>query len=164
MQEYSICKDIAARTGGSIYIGVVGPVRTGKSTFIKRFMETLILPAIGDEGDRTRAKDALPQSAGGRTVMTTEPKFIPDEAVTVTLSDPANADRPLSVRVRMVDCVGYLVPGAVGGTENEEVRMVHTPWSEQPMPFEEAAAIGMSYEDLCEKIIEESLKARKAGK
>ena len=141
MQEYSIYKDIAARTGGNIYIGVVGPVRTGKSTFIKRFMETLILPAMERDADRIRAQDALPQSAGGRTVMTTEPKFIPDEAATVTLGGSSDGSETV-MRVRMIDCVGYLVPGAVGGTENEEVRMVQTPWSETPMPFEEAAAVG----------------------
>ncbi len=142
MQEYSIYRDIAARTMGNIYIGVVGPVRTGKSTFIKRFMETLVLPAIGGDADRTRAQDELPQSAGGKTVMTTEPKFIPDEAVTVSVADPAAGQSPTSLRVRMIDCVGYLVPGAVGGMENDEPRMVHTPWSQTPLPFEEAAEIG----------------------
>ena len=142
MQEYAIYKDIAARTMGNIYIGVVGPVRTGKSTFIKRFMETLVLPAMSSEADRIRAQDELPQSAGGRTVMTTEPKFIPDEAVTVHISDPTAPQTPTALRVRMIDCVGYLVPGAVGGTENDAPRMVHTPWSPNPLPFEEAAEIG----------------------
>lgn len=142
MQEYAIYKDIAARTMGNIYIGVVGPVRTGKSTFIKRFMETLVLPAIPNEADRIRAQDELPQSAGGKTVMTTEPKFIPDEAVSISIADPASPGNPTSLRVRMIDCVGYLVPGAVGGTENDAPRMVHTPWSQNPLPFEEAAEIG----------------------
>ncbi len=142
MQEYAIYKDIAARTMGNIYIGVVGPVRTGKSTFIKRFMETLVLPAIGNESDRTRAQDELPQSAGGKTVMTTEPKFIPDEAITVRIADPAAPTNPTALRIRMIDCVGYLVPGAVGGMENDAPRMVHTPWSQSPLPFEEAAEIG----------------------
>ena len=142
MQEYTIYRDIAARTAGNIYIGVVGPVRTGKSSFIKRFMETLVIPSIENEGDRTRAQDELPQSAGGRTVMTTEPKFIPDEAVTVTVSDPAAGQHPTTLRVRMIDCVGYLIPGAAGGMENDAPRMVHTPWSPAPLPFEEAAEIG----------------------
>ncbi|MBE6658375.1 MAG: stage IV sporulation protein A [Ruminococcaceae bacterium] len=142
MQEYAIYRDIAARTMGNIYIGVVGPVRTGKSTFIKRFMETMVIPAIDQEADRTRAQDELPQSAGGKTVMTTEPKFIPDEAVTVTVADPAAGQSPTSLRIRMIDCVGYLIPGAVGGTENDAPRMVHTPWSSAPLPFEEAAEIG----------------------
>ncbi len=142
MQEYTIYHDIAARTMGNIYIGVVGPVRTGKSTFIKRFMETLVLPAIQGEADRIRAQDELPQSAGGKTVMTTEPKFIPDEAITVRIADPTAPQNPTSLRVRMIDCVGYLVPGAVGGTENDKPRMVHTPWSQDPLPFEQAAEIG----------------------
>ncbi|MBR5870186.1 MAG: stage IV sporulation protein A [Clostridia bacterium] len=142
MQEYAIYRDIAARTAGNIYIGVVGPVRTGKSTFIKRFMETLVLPAIRSEGDRIRAQDELPQSAGGKTVMTTEPKFIPDEAVTVSVPDPTAGQNPTALRVRMIDCVGYLIPGAVGGTEDDAPRMVHTPWSKTPLPFEQAAEIG----------------------
>ncbi len=142
MQEYAIYKDIAERTMGNIYIGVVGPVRTGKSTFIKRFMETLVLPAIENDADRTRAQDALPQSAGGKTVMTTEPKFIPDEAVTVSVKDPAAGQHPIPLNIRMIDCVGYLIPGAVGGTENDAPRMVDTPWSDAPLPFEEAAEIG----------------------
>ena len=136
MTATSIYNSIAERTGGNIYIGVVGPVRSGKSTFIKRFMENLVLPNIKDVGARDRAKDEMPQSASGRTVMTTEPKFIPDEAVTVTLEDNA------SFNVRLVDCVGYLVDGALGHVENGEPRMVMTPWSEERMPFEKAAAIG----------------------
>ncbi len=131
-----IYRDIAERTGGDIYIGVVGPVRTGKSTFIKRFMDTLVLPNMKDTENRKRTRDELPQSASGKTVMTTEPKFIPNEAVTLSLSDNA------SFRVKMIDCVGYIVPGAMGHTEDDKPRMVMTPWSDEPMPFEEAAEIG----------------------
>ncbi len=134
--DNSIYKDIAERTKGDIYIGVVGPVRTGKSTFIKRFMETMVIPNIVNDYDKERARDELPQSSGGRTVMTTEPKFIPDEAVKIRLSDN------VELKVRMVDCVGYLVPEAIGGEENGEVRMVHTPWSESPVPFDVAAETG----------------------
>jgi stage IV sporulation protein A len=134
--EQSIYKDIAARTGGEFYIGVVGPVRTGKSTFIKRFMEALVLPGMEEGYARDRARDELPQSAGGKTVMTTEPKFIPDEAVTVSLTDG------ISARVRMVDCVGYLVPDVLGTEENGQPRMVRTPWQEEPMPFVRAAEMG----------------------
>jgi len=122
---------------------VVGPVRTGKSTFIKKFMETAVIPNIQGEHDRTRARDELPQSAGGRTVMTTEPKFIPDEAVQIPVGECGR------VNVRMIDCVGYMVPDAMGNTENGAVRMVHTPWSEEPLPFEEAAETGTR------KVIEE---------
>ena len=136
MPEYSIYKDIAERTGGDIYVGVVGPVRSGKSTFIKRFMEAVVLPNIGTGYSRDRARDELPQSAAGKTVMTTEPKFIPEEAVPVTLD--GNAE----LRVRMIDCVGYLVPEAMGALENGQPRMVRTPWQEEPMPFAEAAEMG----------------------
>lgn len=136
MAEHSIYKDIAERTGGDIYIGVVGPVRSGKSTFIKRFMESLVLPNMGDGYSRERARDEMPQSAAGKTVMTTEPKFIPDEAVTVNLDDSA------VMRVKMIDCVGYVVPDAMGTVENGQPRMVRTPWSEEPMPFVEAAEMG----------------------
>lgn len=132
----NIYSDMAARTGGDIYIGVVGPVRTGKSTFIKRFMETLVIPNIRDEGDKRRTIDELPQSATGKTVMTTEPKFIPANAVKVDIGDSA------SFRVKMVDCVGYSVRGALGNLENGEVRMVNTPWSSEPMEFEKAAELG----------------------
>ena len=132
----NIYRDIATRTGGDIYVGVVGPVRTGKSTFIKRFMETLVLPNISDSYDRERAKDEMPQSAAGRTVMTTEPKFIPDEAVKISLDDVA------SLSVKMVDCVGYIVSDALGQTEDGKPRMVLTPWSSKPLPFGEAAEIG----------------------
>lgn len=136
MENHNIYTDIATRTGGDIYIGVVGPVRTGKSTFIKRFMEALVLPNISDPYERERARDEMPQSAAGRTVMTAEPKFVPDEAVRVTLAD--NVD----MRVKMIDCVGYLIPEAMGSTENGAPRMVMTPWSDEPMPFEQAAELG----------------------
>ena len=136
MPEHTIYKDIAERTGGDIYVGVVGPVRSGKSTFIKRFMESLVLPNITEGYSRERARDELPQSAGGKTVMTTEPKFIPDEAVPITI------DGCSGLRVRMIDCVGYIVPEALGTIENGEPRMVRTPWQEDPMPFVEAAETG----------------------
>ena len=143
MGEHSIYRDIAERTGGDIYIGVVGPVRTGKSTFIKRFMEALVLPNIDDSYSRDRARDEMPQSAAGKTVMTTEPKFVPDEAVTIKL------DACASLRVKMIDCVGYIVDEALGTIENGQPRMVHTPWQEEPMPFVEAAEMGT------EKVIKE---------
>ncbi len=136
MPEQSIYKDIAERTGGDIYVGVVGPVRSGKSTFIKRFMESVVLPNIGEGYSRDRARDELPQSAAGKTVMTTEPKFIPEDAVPVLLDNNAQ------MRVRMIDCVGYLIPEAMGAIENGQPRMVRTPWREEPMPFVEAAEMG----------------------
>ena len=136
MAEHSIYKDIAERTGGDIYIGVVGPVRTGKSTFIKRFMEALVLPNITEGYSRERARDEMPQSAAGKTVMTTEPKFIPDEAVKISVDGCSN------LKVRMVDCVGYIVPEALGTIEDGQPRMVRTPWREEPMPFVEAAEMG----------------------
>ena len=136
MERFDIYKDIAERTGGDIYIGVVGPVRTGKSTFIKRFMDLLVLPNIENTYTRERAKDELPQSANGRNIMTTEPKFVPNEAVEISLGDNAE------VRVRMIDCVGYLVPGAEGHMDGEMPRMVHTPWAEEEMSFREAAEMG----------------------
>lgn len=136
MRERNIYEDIARRTNGDIYIGVVGPVRTGKSTFIKRFMDTLVIPNIGNENRRERAVDELPQSAGGKTIMTTEPKFIPEDAVEVTIDGNA------SFNVRMIDCVGYIVPGAVGYIEDEQPRMVKTPWFEDEIPFNMAAEIG----------------------
>ncbi len=136
MANTTIYQDIAKRTGGDIYLGVVGPVRTGKSTFIKKFMESAVIPMISDGNDRTRAIDELPQSGSGRTVMTTEPKFVPDEAVRITAGDSTD------LRVRLVDCVGYLVPGALGEQEEGEERMVHTPWSEEPLPFRQAAELG----------------------
>lgn len=136
MVEYDVYRDIAERTQGDVYIGVVGPVRTGKSTFIKRFMELLVLPNIENEYKRSRALDELPQSAGGRTIMTTEPKFIPNEAVEVNLGNTA------AFNVRMIDCVGYIVDGALGHIEDEMPRMVQSPWSDEPIPFETAAEIG----------------------
>ena len=136
MPGQSIYKDISERTGGDIYIGVVGPVRTGKSTFIKRFMESIVLPNMGEGYSKERARDELPQSAAGKTVMTTEPKFIPEEAVPVILENQGE------MRVRMIDCVGYLVPEAMGAVEDGQPRMVRTPWQESPMPFVEAAELG----------------------
>lgn len=136
MTEHSIYKDIAERTNGDIYIGVVGPVRTGKSTFIKRFMEALVLPNISEGYSRERARDEMPQSGAGKTVMTTEPKFIPEEAVAI------NVDGCSNLRVRMVDCVGYIVPEALGTIEDGQPRMVRTPWRDEPMPFVEAAEMG----------------------
>ena len=136
MPEHSIYKDIAERTGGDIYVGVVGPVRSGKSTFIKRFMESVVLPNIGEGYSRERARDELPQSAAGKTVMTTEPKFIPEDAVPVILDNNAQ------MRVRMIDCVGYLIPEAMGAIEDGQPRMVRTPWRQEPMPFVEAAEMG----------------------
>lgn len=136
MEERSVYKDISRRTNGDVYIGVVGPVRTGKSTFIKRFMDTVVLPNINDEGVYTRTVDELPQSSGGRTIMTTEPKFIPEESINITLSDKAN------LNVRMVDCVGYIVDSALGYIEEDNPRMVKTPWYEEEIPFGDAAEIG----------------------
>lgn len=136
MANNSIYNQIAARTGGDIYIGVVGPVRTGKSTFIKKFMESMVLPHIEDEHRRERATDELPQSSAGRTIMTTEPKFIPEDAVEISL--PSNS----RMKVRMIDCVGYIVPSALGYIEGEAPRMVKTPWYEEEIPFNMAAEIG----------------------
>lgn len=132
----NIYEDIAQRTNGDIYIGVVGPVRTGKSTFIKRFMESVVIPAIDNIYRKERTKDELPQSGSGRTVMTTEPKFVPDDAVEIHFGDTASAS------VRMIDCVGYMVPGAEGVIEDGRERMVTTPWSEQAIPMTQAAEIG----------------------
>ncbi|MGV8148675.1 MAG: stage IV sporulation protein A [Alkaliphilus sp.] len=131
-----IYKDIASRTQGDIYIGIVGPVRTGKSTFIKRVMDLFVLPNIENEFKRERATDELPQSGAGKTIMTTEPKFVPNEAVELVLKENA------SFRMRMIDCVGYLVKGAIGHHEDGKPRMVNTPWFEKQIPFEEAAEIG----------------------
>ncbi|WP_294481144.1 stage IV sporulation protein A [uncultured Ruminococcus sp.] len=131
-----IYSDIARRTGGDIYIGVAGPVRTGKSTFIKQFMEKLVIPNIGSEYRRERAQDELPQSAGGRTIMTTEPKFIPEEAVNISLEGGA------SFNVRLIDCVGYIIPSAQGYIEEEAPRMVMTPWFDTEIPFNMAAEVG----------------------
>ncbi|MBR3300448.1 MAG: stage IV sporulation protein A [Clostridia bacterium] len=132
----NIYKDIAERTGGDIYIGIVGPVRTGKSTFIKRFMETTVLPNIKEEYSKERANDELPQSSAGRTIMTTEPKFVPEKGVSINIEENA------SMNVRLVDCVGYIVPSALGYIENDQPRMVRTPWFEEPVPFDMAAEIG----------------------
>ncbi|MBO5036543.1 MAG: stage IV sporulation protein A [Clostridia bacterium] len=131
-----IYKDIAERTQGDIYIGVVGPVRTGKSTFIKKFMENMVIPNISNEFAKERANDELPQSAAGRTIMTTEPKFVPAEAVNIRL------DENISCSVKLIDCVGYIVPSALGHIENDEPRMVMTPWFENTIPFNAAAEIG----------------------
>ena len=116
---------------GDIYLGIVGPVRTGKSTFIKRFMDLMVIPNINDDFIRERAKDELPQSGSGKTIMTTEPKFVPEDAVNLTFEDD------VSCNVRLVDCVGYLADGVLGLSEGDVPRMVATPWSEQQMPFEE---------------------------
>lgn len=136
MENSRLYEDIALRTNGDIYIGVVGPVRTGKSTFVKRFMETLVLPNIEAGFRRDRARDELPQSGSGRTVMTAEPKFVPEEAVELTMEGGA------ALSVRLIDCVGYLIPGAAGQFEGDRPRMVHTPWFEQAIPMNEAAEIG----------------------
>lgn len=136
MDRNELYSSIAARTGGDIYIGVVGPVRTGKSTFIKRFMDMLVIPTITDEYERARLTDELPQSAAGRTIMTTQPSFVPNEAAELTIGDDAKC------RIRLVDCVGYMVKGAVGHEEDNMPRMVRTPWSEEEMPFDRAAEIG----------------------
>ena len=136
MNMTQLYQDIAERTGGDIYIGVVGPVRTGKSTFIRRVMDLLVLPNIENTQDRVRATDELPQSGDGRQVMTTQPKFVPNEAVDVSLGDH------LKLRMRLVDCVGYLIDGALGTDEDGNVRMVRTPWFERDIPFEQAAELG----------------------
>ncbi len=136
MSNFDLYKDIAERTNGDIYIGVVGPVRTGKSTFIQRLMEEVVLERIEGENAKIRAKDELPQSANGKTIMTTEPKFVPSEAVSVKFSDK------ISCKMRLIDCVGYIVDGAIGDKENGEDRMVNTPWSKEKMPLSKAGEIG----------------------
>lgn len=135
-REFNLYRDIAERTDGDVYIGVVGPVRTGKSTFISRFMEQLVLPNLADSPKKARIADELPQSGSGRTIMTTQPKFVPGEAVTVSLGENT------PVRIRLVDSVGYLVKGALGIDDAGSARMVHTPWFEHDIPFEQAAEIG----------------------
>ena len=136
MDNFQVYKDIEARTGGEIYIGVAGPVRTGKSTFIKRFMELMVLPKLPEGHLKAIARDELPQSAAGKTIMTTEPKFIPKEAAEIALEDGITA------RVRLVDCVGFMVEGAAGHEENGEERLVKTPWYDHEIPFTQAAEIG----------------------
>ena len=136
MTNHSIYQDMAERTDGGVYIGVVGPVRTGKSTFIKRVMEKAVIPNIANGYKRERARDELPQSGSGRTIMTAEPKFVPEEAVEIT------PDGTVTLAVRMIDSVGYMIPGAIGVTEDGEPRMVTTPWSDAPVPMTEAAELG----------------------
>lgn len=136
MNNTSIYSDIATRTNGDIYLGIVGPVRTGKSTFIKRFMNELVMPNITTEFERERANDELPQSSSGRTIMTTEPKFVPENAVKI------NVDENSNFNVRLIDCVGYIVPSALGYIEEDKPRMVMTPWFDEPVPFNMAAEIG----------------------
>ena len=136
MNIYDIYGDIAERTNGDIYVGVVGPVRTGKSTFVSKFMESLVLPNITQQNEKNRAVDELPQSADGKTVMTTQPKFVPSESVGIKLKDN------LSLNVRLIDCVGYMVDGAAGAYEDDKQRLVKTPWSQKEMPFEQAAELG----------------------
>lgn len=136
LEKIDIFKDISKRTNGDIYLGIVGAVRTGKSSFIKKFMELAVLPNIQEEGDRARAQDELPQSAAGKTIMTTEPKFIPNQAVSIEV------DEGLDVNVRLVDCVGYAVNSAKGYEDEDGPRMIHTPWYEDPIPFHDAAEIG----------------------
>ena len=136
MEQYNLYKDIQARTNGEIYLGIVGAVRTGKSTFIRRFMEQMVIPNIEDENVRARTRDELPQAAQGKTIMTTEPKFIPKDAAKIRLTEDSE------MKVRLIDCVGYMVEGAAGHLENGVERMVKTPWSEQEIPFSQAAEIG----------------------
>ena len=136
MDNFDVYSDIKARTNGEIYIGVVGPVRTGKSTFIKRFMELMVLPEMVDEHQKTQTRDELPQSAAGKTIMTTEPKFIPKEAAEIRLGEE------IETKVRLIDCVGFMVEGAAGHIENDEERLVKTPWFDYEIPFTKAAEIG----------------------
>ncbi|MDD6479484.1 MAG: stage IV sporulation protein A [Oscillospiraceae bacterium] len=136
MTNANIYSDISARTGGDIYVGIVGPVRTGKSTFIKQFMDKLVMPNIAEEYERERANDELPQASSGRTIMTTEPKFIPEKAVEISIDNSAK------MNVRLIDCVGYIVPSSLGYIEGDQPRMVMTPWYDEPIPFNMAAEIG----------------------
>lgn len=143
MENFSIYEDIAKRTNGDIYIGVVGPVRCGKSTFITQFMQNLVVPNIKDKNSKERTIDELPQSADGKTIMTTQPRFVPNKAAAISVNDK------FKMNVRMIDCVGYLVEGALGHEEGKKVRLVKTPWTEEEIPFEEAAEMGTK------KVIEE---------
>ncbi|MBQ9276442.1 MAG: 50S ribosome-binding GTPase, partial [Clostridia bacterium] len=143
MDKFDLYKDIASRTGGDIYVGVVGPVRTGKSTILKQIMEKYIVDGIENPDDRARAIDEIPQSADGKTIMTTQPRFVPNEAVRVSVSDN------LHVNMRLIDCVGYVVGGALGAEEDGKERLVSTPWAEEKIPFSQAAEIGT------EKVIKE---------
>ena len=136
MEQFDIYSDIAARTGGTLFFGVVGPVRTGKSTFIAKMMETLVLPNVPEGPKKQRMTDEMPQSGSGKTVMTTQPKFVPSESAHIVLNDQVEMD------VRFVDCVGYMVPGALGTAEGDVPRMVKTPWFDEEIPFEKAAEIG----------------------
>src|SRR5690625_3389445 len=157
LERIDIFKDISKRTNGDIYLGIVGAVRTGKSTFIKKFMELVVLPNIEDESERSRAHDELPQSAAGKTIMTTEPKFVPNqiqldlEQTSIMTTEPkfvpnqavsVNVDEGLDVNIRLVDCVGYAVDGAKGFEDENGPRMIHTPWYEDAIPFHDAAEIG----------------------
>ena len=142
MEKYEIIKNIAKRSGGDIYLGVVGAVRTGKSTFIKRVVETLIVPNIEDEYERKRALDEIPQSAAGKTIMTTEPKFVPNNTAKIKIDD-------ITCNIKLIDCVGYMINNAIGATDENGPRMVKTPWYNEEIPFTEAAEIGT------EKVIKE---------
>ena len=136
MDKFDLYRDIASRTGGDVYVGVVGPVRTGKSTLIKQVMQKLVVDGIENPDERSRAIDEIPQSADGKTIMTTQPRFVPNEAVRVPIGEN------LAVNMRLIDCVGYLVGGALGAEEEGKERMVSTPWSEEQIPFSKAAEIG----------------------
>ena len=142
MEKNEIIKNIAKRSGGEIYLGVVGAVRTGKSTLIKRMIETLIIPNIDDEYERKRALDEAPQSAAGKTIMTTEPKFVPNNSAKIQIDD-------VSCNIKLIDCVGYMINNAIGATDENGPRMVKTPWYTEEIPFTEAAEIGT------EKVIKE---------
>src|SRR5574344_1902724 len=135
MEKYDIIKDISQRTGGDIYLGVVGAVRTGKSTFIKKVIETLVVPNIEDEYERKRCLDEVPQTAQGKTIMTIEPKFVPSNAATIKIED-------FTASVRLIDCVGYVIDAAKGYEDENGPRMVRTPWYDEEIPFVEAAEIG----------------------
>lgn len=131
--EYNVYEDINTRTGGELYLGIVGPVRTGKSTFIKNFMELMVIPEMQDEAEKIRTRDELPQSSDGKTIMTTEPKFIPKEGARIQMPSGESG------KVRLIDCVGFVVKDAVGYREEEKERMVKTPWYDEEIPFTKAA-------------------------